>query len=661
MEMEMRAGEDIGIGEDITPPLSPLSFSLYDSFLYSHCSSCFCPLPNRPSHPTPIPHSLLYCSPLCSSSNSPLHFYSAEFHLLRYLSSTSPPPSSSSDLRAALRLLHSLPSHSYPLGRISGLLTNHHKLFADEEIVARVRYGARAMAAARRLRDGKQELIELDENEYDAVLFEEEEAALCLVLTNAVEVQDSDGCTLGIAVYDPTFSWINHSCSPNACYRFLISKPSTAAFPADSKLRIVPGGSNGEKSVRSNVELTRAYGEYGPRMIVRSIKRIKRSEEVTVAYTDLLQPKAIRQSELWSKYRFICCCKRCSAFPPTYVDRMLQEITASNLAPSRLSSDHSFCRDEASRKLTDYVDEVISEYLSVGDPESCCEKLESMLILGILDEPSETKEGKVQLDIKLHPLHHIALNAYITLASAYKMYASDLLALCSQMNGHQLKAFDMSRTGAAYSLLLAAATHHLFCFETSLIVSVANFWTSAGESLLTYARSSAWDLFVKQELTGSKLLSLRNHKCSKCSVLDRFEANFSLSEDLNEDFGNISSKFLDCITSYSHEVWNFLIPGCHYLKMFKEPFDFSSFAQLSNISDFEANLGRNNMDSSCWTGESSSGFGAHEHTSQERINIFQLGIHCLLYGEHLASICYGRHSHWTRHIQNLLYYDCEEK
>ncbi|KAF2291136.1 hypothetical protein GH714_020314 [Hevea brasiliensis] len=371
------------------------------------------------------------------------------------------------------------------------------------------------MAAARRLRDGKQELIELDENEYDAVLFEEEEAALCLVLTNAVEVQDSDGCTLGIAVYDPTFSWINHSCSPNACYRFLISKPSTAAFPADSKLRIVPGGSNGEKSVRSNVELTRAYGEYGPRMIVRSIKRIKRSEEVTVAYTDLLQPKAIRQSELWSKYRFICCCKRCSAFPPTYVDHILQEITASNLAPSRLSSDHSFCRDEASRKLTDSVNEVISEYLSVGDPESCCEKLESMLILGILDEPSEKKEGKVQLDIKLHPLHHIALNAYITLASAYKM------------------------TGAAYSLLLAAATHHLFSFETSLIVSVANFWTSAGESLLTYARSSAWDLFVKQELTGSKLLSLRNHKCSKCSLLDRFEANFSLSEDLNEDFENI--------------------------------------------------------------------------------------------------------------------------
>lgn len=30
---------------------------------------------------------------------------------------------------------------------------------------------------------------------------------------------------------------------------------------------------------------------YGPRIIVRSIKRIKKGEEVTVTYTDLLQPK----------------------------------------------------------------------------------------------------------------------------------------------------------------------------------------------------------------------------------------------------------------------------------------------------------------------------------------------------------------------------------
>lgn len=35
---------------------------------------------------------------------------------------------------------------------------------------------------------------------------------------------------------------------------------------------------------------------YGPRLIVRSIKRIKKGEEVTVAYTDLLQPKVCFKS-----------------------------------------------------------------------------------------------------------------------------------------------------------------------------------------------------------------------------------------------------------------------------------------------------------------------------------------------------------------------------
>ncbi|XP_077223277.1 protein SET DOMAIN GROUP 41-like [Tasmannia lanceolata] len=58
--------------------------------------------------------------------------------------------------------------------------------------------------------------------------------------------------------------------------------------------------------------------------MIRSIKSIKKGEEVCVAYADLLQPKAIRQSELWEKYRFVCCCDRCNSSPPTYVDRILQ-------------------------------------------------------------------------------------------------------------------------------------------------------------------------------------------------------------------------------------------------------------------------------------------------------------------------------------------------
>lgn len=254
-EMEMRGREDIEMGRDITPPIPPLSYSLHDSFLLSHCSACFSPLPLRPTFPhipLPLPHLLSYCSPRCSTSDSPLHFSSAEFHLLRSYPSSF---GESSDLRAALRFLYSLPasSGSVPNGRLAGLLTNRDKLLArtgyDEELVERIRDGARIMAAARKMREGH---VAPEQNDF--VL---EEAALCLVLTNAVEVQDDSGRTLGIAVYGPSFSWINHSCSPNACYRFFLSSPPPCCSQA--RLRIVPGARHG---LETQVSIFRRFFNY---------------------------------------------------------------------------------------------------------------------------------------------------------------------------------------------------------------------------------------------------------------------------------------------------------------------------------------------------------------------------------------------------------------
>lgn len=40
----------------------------------------------------------------------------------------------------------------------------------------------------------------------------------------------------------------------------------------------------------------------GPKIVVRSIKRIKKGEEVTVAYTDLLQPKVFFSSISWPTF-----------------------------------------------------------------------------------------------------------------------------------------------------------------------------------------------------------------------------------------------------------------------------------------------------------------------------------------------------------------------
>lgn len=98
----------------------------------------------------------------------------------------------------------------------------------DSDRLARIKCGAKAMAMARRMRDN----LGLEYSGECVV----EEAVLCVVLTNAVEVQVNGGPLVGIAVYDATFSWINHSCSPNACYTF----PLPDYSGSESRLRIIP-------------------------------------------------------------------------------------------------------------------------------------------------------------------------------------------------------------------------------------------------------------------------------------------------------------------------------------------------------------------------------------------------------------------------------------
>ncbi|XP_024199137.1 protein SET DOMAIN GROUP 41 isoform X2 [Rosa chinensis] len=513
-----------------------------------------------------------------------------------------------------------LPSrHLSPaLPRISGLLTNRLR-FIDHDDDLRIRDGARAMFLARTMRDAQDD---------DAVL---EEAVLCLVLvlTNAVEVQDNTGRTLGIAVYDSCFSWINHSCSPNACYRFLLSSPPQCA---ETPLRIVPAGQI-ESGVCSKNLLTKECGKYGPRVIVRSIKRINRGDEVTITYTDLLQPKAMRQSELWSRYRFVCSCKRCSASPLTYVDHALEDIYAVNFNSSRLSSDISFNRDKATERLTDYIDDAIADYLSIGNPESSCQRLEQVLTQGLSDNQQEGNEEKSELAYWLNPLHHLSLNAYTTLASA---------------------------TSAAYSLLLAGAAHHLFNSESSIVVNVAHFWTIAGDSLLNLAKSSLWSEINRWDLPVSdhlELYRIAKYKCPKCSLMDKFET-YSFHDPVKQaDFEHASKEFLDCVTNLTQKVWYFLVQGCRYLGLCKNPIDFC-WLDTSKYSS-ECEVLTQSTGTNCGNKRSFSGSEAEEDTNQLRMYVLYLGVHCLLYGEFLASICYGRYSHLTCHVHNIL--DREEK
>ncbi|XLS59860.1 hypothetical protein HN51_009615 [Arachis hypogaea] len=642
MEMEMLSMEDTEIATDMTPSLVPLTFSLHPSNLHTHCSSCFSLLPLSPVPITPF----LYCSPPCSAAHAFLLHHPAVSH--------------SSDLRAALLLLsHHCPSVTS--SRVAGLLSNRHKLTChhssdEDEVSERISSGVRALATA---------ITELrGELEPDDAVLEEAECALCAVLTNAVEVQDKEGRALGIAVYGPAFSWINHSCSPNACYRFILSPPPSSSSSQESKLRIAPSSFRGspDSQIDSGVctisnhfqkEEEQNQG-YGPRLIVRSIKRIKKRQEITIAYTDLLQSKAMRQLDLWSKYRFICCCMRCSVVPFTYVDHALQEISVSGCDFTSSSSNYNLLRDTAERRLNDLVDDIISEYLMVGDPEPCCEKLEKILMQGLCDELDNVEETP-HYKFMLHPLHYLSLNAYTTLASAYKVRASDILSTTSTIDQNQLEAFNMSRTSAAYSLLLATTAHHLFNSESSLIASLANFWTGAGESLLYLARSSEWSKVFKSSLVAS---SVSKVKCSKCSLMDTFRAYMCNGRIRNDDFENASNEFLDCISLDStQKVWSFLVNGCRFLRSIKDPMDSGWLVSTSDSRATDPRALAKKKSEICDSHESGNSIQTcEEQTCNEnaRVHIFELGVHCLAYGGLLAAICYGHHSHLASYVEEIL-------
>ncbi|KAI3981856.1 hypothetical protein MKX01_017273 [Papaver californicum] len=203
--MEMRAAEDIeDIGEDLTHQIPPIAFSLSDSFLRSHCSSCFHPLNNPNEFPplhlnnNPIdPNSILnmfYCSQICSSLDSQTHFFSGEFHL--FLIIQSQPnilnnTTTTTDIRTALRLLFFFEKFGFLSynGRICGLVSNLEKFENEDdddedEILGRIKEGGRLMAMARRMRDGG--VNGVYEVKEDNLV---EEIVLAQVLMNSVEVQ----------------------------------------------------------------------------------------------------------------------------------------------------------------------------------------------------------------------------------------------------------------------------------------------------------------------------------------------------------------------------------------------------------------------------------------------------------------------------------------
>lgn len=318
------------------------------------------------------------------------------------------------------------------------------------------------------------------------------------------------------------------------------------------------------------------------------------------------------------------------------MDHALQDIHISGLTSTNLNSACNVYRDEVVEILTEYMNGAISEYVKFDDAESCCEKLEHVLGYGFTDNQSP-REGKLQEKIRLQPLHHLSLNAYTALSSAYKTLGSNLLDSSTNLSEHQLNAYDKSRISAAYSLLLAGATHYLFLSESSLIISVANYWKAAGESLLSLATITVHNLSIDWHYPIPNLPPLKL-RCDSCALKDKCEASFVNRHTQNLEFEHIFRDFINCITDIVPQVWMFLIQGSHYLNRIKNPIDFSWLGNTQDFkfSDFGANLGSRNVLRSLSKCEQEKWYG------NQRKKIFQLGAHCLLYGELVLKICCGK-------------------
>lgn len=305
-----------------------------------------------------------------------------------------------------------------------------------------------------------------------------------------------------------------------------------------------------------------------------------------------------------------------------------------------LDLDNGNIGDAGCQELADMLDQAISEYTSDDNPEACCYKLESMLS-GSYENNKFQAENPSESKFRFHPCHHLSLNAYIILASAYRTCANSLLTagLCENNNSEFVK---MSRAAASYSLLLAGATHHLFLSEPSLIASTTHYLISAGESMLSLVQSPTWGstgLRYKSEICWAVHQSLNTGKEGSALPWDNFKA--------------VPVRFLRCISSILLHSWPFLTQGLCYLESIRSPIDFSwldldvvqpqTFAGGQDCNDFAK--------PECSECESQ----AEMSMENERKGLFWLAVHCLIYSSYLGSICYSPRNDLTDHVKKLLH------
>ncbi|KAF8667424.1 hypothetical protein HU200_053110 [Digitaria exilis] len=588
--MEMRARESVNMSEDLTGAIAPYATALYDTFLHSHCSSCFIKLPPQPPCIMSCTKccSVWYCCSECMSSDSVVHSSSGECcFFVEHLkgASSSYVTEGTSDLRAALRLLYVLEMRGLVsfdsinhYSRIGGLSASgiEEALEEGEDIAERILEGSLLMSSARKSR--------AQTNVSFSDVLKVERMTLWAVITNSVEVQLSEGLAMGIAVYGPSFSWFNHSCFPNASYQFVLTPNDEGCISYKSKSSVVPASKGVAADVVKGAKYHFLYSfpalcKYGPRVVVRCTKPINKGDEVCITYIDLLQTKEARQSDLWLKYKFICSCSRCVASPESYLDLILNGH----------ARDFNKPEDEVTaptiEDLDDALQQAISEYSSGDDAKACCDIIESMLSENLMrDLPKGDLSGTKHM---LHPLHRVCFTAYMALASAYRFRA--LSFKTGSLHGEKNDdLFRMAKAAAAYSLSL---------------------------------------FFLVESMKGDTRQYLSEAKFTFPSCPEGFAKHDSVKYN---DFRSTCERFGKQMSSLSFHCWSFLAQGLPCLEQIKNPIDFSWLGTAI----FRSPLSEDDY----------ANLSAHNPTSfamAPKECILSLAICCITYCKYLTSICYG--------------------
>jgi SET and MYND domain-containing protein len=228
----------------------------------------------------------------------------------------------------------------------------------------------------------------------------------------------------------------------------------------------------------------------------------------------------------------------------------------------------------------------------------------------------------------LHPLHHICLRAYIALASAYRFRA-----LTANTEGENSDvSFEMTKAAAAYSFVLAGATHHLFLSECSFMVPLSHFLLSTGQSLL--------DLVECLKGETRKNISEAKFSFASCSPS-------SAKHDFTQcsNFRSTCEEFGKHMLSLSLQCWPFLAQSSPCLEKIKDPIEFSwlgtAISQSFHLSEEDsANL-------SCPD-------RLAINIGKQKRCILSLAVCCITYCKYLASICYGPQHHLANHANDLL-------